>query len=61
MTSLRLVGDLPERAPLSTAAIFKAMTPLLNSRHAHGIGTEILLNLPNGFHLCISKPLADVM
>lgn len=38
------------------AAIFKVNVPLHNLRDAHGI-VESLSNLPNDFHLGITKPL----
>jgi hypothetical protein len=39
-------------------AIFESVVPFLNLCDAHGIFAENLLNLPNGFHLAISKLLA---
>jgi hypothetical protein len=40
------------------AAIFESIVPLLNLYDAHSIVVKNPLNLPNGFHLAISKLLA---
>jgi hypothetical protein len=41
-------------------AIFELVVPLLNLCDAHGIVAENPLNLPNGFHLAITKLLAKL-
>jgi hypothetical protein len=40
------------------ADIFESTVPLLNLCDAHSIIAKNPLNLPNGFHLAITKPLA---
>jgi hypothetical protein len=40
------------------AAIFESIVPLLNLCDAHSIIAKNPLNLPNGFHLAVTKLLA---
>lgn len=55
---IQIICDVLCQSITAVSSIFKAIVPLLNLHDTHVIITENQLNLPNSFHLVITKPLA---